>query len=73
MPRLTKAEAAHHFWAIVRPAREVYYAEGVTAPEVLDAIDELEVLRLHADWPLLSTRCDAIDAGLARDQAARAR
>lgn len=51
-----KGQDAWLYWSIVSDARLTSRKLGPQAPEMADAIDELEVIQKFTDWPMLRRR-----------------
>lgn len=49
------------YWSVMHGINDMKRS-GVppSAPEMIDAVDEIDVLRLHTDWPRLKSICAAV-------------
>ena len=55
-----KAADAKYFWGLSRIHAAARIAYGAAHPEAVEARDDLDVLSLHSEWPLLKARAQAI-------------
>ena len=55
-----KAADAKYYWGLARMHAAVRLAYGATHPTAVEARDDLDVLALHSEWPLLKARAQAI-------------
>ena len=55
-----KAADAKYFWGLVSIHAAACVAYGAAHPTAVEARDDLDVLALHSEWPLLKARAQAI-------------
>ena len=55
-----KAADAKYFWSLAQMHAATRLAYGASHPTAVEARDDLDVLALHAEWPLLKARAQAI-------------
>lgn len=58
VPQSDKAAEARMFWLATSECRRLRRQRKTDPTLIAEHVDEVEVIALHTDWPLLKDRCE---------------